>query len=337
MADDRKGLVPVAYEPEDAPNICVFPGPSARSLLLRRLLQVTVRPVLQTWGVLPNLPWPYGVIDKAGLALPAICGTRREHVELRNCDAEWLRAPGAGDDRAILYLHGGAFLCCGLNTHRRLVSRISAACAAPALVVDYRMLPGNSVHAAIDDCLDGYRWLLARGYRRDQIVFAGDSAGGFLVLMTAIAAHEEGIGHPAALVCQSPFIDTDPCRKLERLGDMLDPLFPANALISLTELMAAVAAPEERLYDSRVRCPLDADLRDLPPVLVQAGADELLSVDAELIAAEIADDGAECTLELYEGQFHVFQAAADLVPEAEEAIARIGCFVRDVVRDRTAA
>jgi acetyl esterase/lipase len=155
--------------------------------------------------------------------------------------------------------------------------------------------------------------------------------------MTAIAAHEQGIGHPAALVCQSPFIDTDPCRKLERLGDMLDPLFPANALVSLTELMAAVAAPDERLYDSRVRCPLDADLADLPPVLVQAGADELLSVDAELIAAEIADDGANCMLELYEGQFHVFQAAADLVPEAEEAIARIGYFVRDVVRVQTAA
>ena len=337
MADDRPGLAPVAYEPEDAPNICVFPGPSARSLLLRRLLQATVRPVLQTWGFLPNLPWPYGVIDMAGLALPAIRGTRREHVELRDCAAEWLRAPGAGDDRAILYLHGGAFLCCGLNTHRRLASRISAACDAPALVVDYRMLPDNSVRAAIDDCLDGYRWLLERGYRRDQIVFAGDSAGGFLVLMTAIVAHEEGIGHPAALVCQSPFIDTDPCRKLERLGDMLDPLFPANALVALTELMAAAATPEERLYDSRVRCPLDADLADLPPVLVQAGADELLSVDAELIAAEIADDGAECMLELYEGQFHVFQAAADIVPEAEEAIARIGCFVRDVVRGRTAA
>ena len=301
MADDRSGPVPVAYEPEDSPNICVFPGPSPRSLILRRLLQATVRPVLQTWGFLPNLPWPYGVIEMAGLALPALRGTRREHVELRNCAAEWLRAPGTGDDRAILYLHGGAFLCCGLNTHRRLASRISAACDAPALVVDYRMLPGNSVSAAIDDCLDGYRWLLARGYRRDQIVFAGDSAGGFLVLMTAIVAHEQGIGHPAALVCQSPFIDTDPCRKLERLGDMLDPLFPANALVSLTELMAAVAAPDERLYDSRVRCPLDADLADLPPVLVQAGADELLSVDAELIAAEIADDGAECTLESVRG------------------------------------
>ncbi|MBD0323604.1 MAG: alpha/beta hydrolase fold domain-containing protein, partial [Aldersonia sp.] len=113
--------------------------------------------------------------------------------------------------------------------------------------------------------------------------------------------------------------------------DMLDPLFPANALISLTELMTDVEADNGHLDDGRLRSPLDADLSGLPPVLVQAGAEELLVVDAELIAAAIADAGAECTLELYKGQFHVFHAAADLVPEAAKAIARIGDFVRSRV------
>ncbi|MCX5041832.1 alpha/beta hydrolase [Aldersonia sp. NBC_00410] len=321
---------PVAadYVTENVPKITVFDGPSWQSLALRRVLQLTIRPILQTWGALPNLPWPFGVIDKVGEALPPIKGTRHHPVQLPNCDAEWLRAPEVtNDDRVLLYLHGGAFICCGLNTHRRLLSMVSAACEAPALSVDYRMLPDTPISASVEDGLDGYRWLLDQGYRADQIVFAGDSAGGFLVLMTALLARERGLPSPAAIVCQSPFIDTDPCRKLEWLGDMLDPLFPANALIRLTELMTQVEAQRGHLYHGRVGSPLDADLSTLPPVLVQSGAAELLAVDAEHIAAQIADAGAICELELYEGQFHVFQAAADLVPEAADAIERIGAFV----------
>lgn len=194
------------------------------------------------------------------------------------------------------------------------------------------MLPDSPVSASLEDCLDGYRWLLAQGYRPEQIVVAGDSAGGYFALMTALAAVERGLGRPAAIVCQSPFTDTDPSRKLERLGDMLDPLFPANALVSLTALMTEVEAARGEPDDyGKVRSPLDVDVRGLPPVLVQAGADELLVVDAELIAANLANAGVECLLQLFEGQFHVFQAAADLIPEARLAIDEIGRFVRDRV------
>ncbi|KAA0022402.1 alpha/beta hydrolase [Antrihabitans cavernicola] len=295
-------------------------------------MQVTVRPVLQTWGALPNLPWPYGLIDTIATPLRAIGGSTVRPRKLTNCDAEWVRGPGADSDRVLLYLHGGAFICCGLHTHRRLVSRISAVCKAPALSVDYRMLPENPITESIEDCLDGYQLLLDLGYRNDQIVIVGDSAGGYMALMTAIVANERGIGYPAAVVCQSPFVDTDPERKLERLGNVRDPLFPANGLMSLAELMTKVEGERGHLDEyGRVRRPLDADLSGMPPVLIQAGADELLVVDAELIATEIADQGAECTLQLFEGQFHVFQAAADLIPEGQQAIDMIGEFVREHV------
>ena len=325
--------VPAQASPaENRPEISTFPGPSIRSRTLRTTLQCTIRPVLQLWGHTPNLPWPYELFDQAARLLPPVDGTEYRPVRLPNCGAEWLRGPGASSDRVILYLHGGAFICCGLRTHRRLLSRISVACDAPALSVDYRMLPGQPVSASIDDCVDGYRRLLAQGYRPEQIVVAGDSAGGYMALMTAFEASDRGLGRPGAVVCQSPFVDTDPGRKLEKLGDMRDPLFPANALVSLTHLMTRV---EESMghpaADGRVRSPLDVDLSQLPPVLIQAGADELLSVDAELAAAHIAAVGVECHLEWFEGQFHVFQAAADLIPEGQIAIDRIGEFVRSHV------
>ena len=312
-----------------APTIRVYSGPSRRSRALRTVLQVTVRPVIQAWGYAPNLPWPYGVIDWAAKALWPLPGTVVDKVRLPYCDGEFIRGPGAHSDRVVLYLHGGAFICCGPNTHRRFVSDISRACRAPALVVDYRMLPGHPVSTSLDDCVDGYRWLLQQGYTPDQIVVAGDSAGGYFALMTALSVVERGFGKPAAVVCQSPFIDTDPSRKLEWLGDMVDPLFPAIGLVSLiarmTEFERSNGVPDGY---GRVHSPLYLDVSGLPPVLIQAGASELLSVDAELIAAKIAEEGVPCELQLFEGQFHVFQAAADLIPEGRKAIDNIGAFVR---------
>ncbi len=319
-----------AVSPGRAPQVEVFPGPSRQSLAIRRVLQVSVRPLLDLWSFTPALPWPYLVVDAAGRALPPLPHTTTRPVRLAHCRAEWLRSPSkhpvprrAGARRAILYLHGGGFVCCGLHSHRRLVSRISAACAAPALLVDYRQLPGTPVSRSVDDCLDGYRWLRQRGYRPEEIVFVGDSAGGYLAFMSAIVAHERRLGYPGAVVGLSPFIDTDPTRREDSFGDMWDPLFTPNSLRTHNKVIT-------RAEGRMVRSPVDADLWGMPPVLVQCGADELLSVDAQMITAHVAAAGGEARLEMYEGQFHVFQAAADLVPEARTAISRIGEFVRSL-------
>ncbi|MBJ8339727.1 alpha/beta hydrolase [Antrihabitans sp. YC3-6] len=312
----------------------VFAGPSRRSRALRFALQLTVRPVLQLWGAVPNLPWPYGLIDVAATPLRPIRGTKSGPVDLPDCSAEWIAGPGAADDRALLYLHGGAFICCGLRTHRRMVSGISRACAAPALSVGYRMLPETPASTGLEDCVAGYEWLLAQGYAGDRIAIVGDSAGGWFALMTALAARARGLGDPGAIVLISPLVDTDPGRKLVRLGDVTDPLFPANALVSMMAMLADVEGERGQLDEyGRVPSPLHVDLTGLPPVLVQAGADELLVVDAEQIAAELSAAGVVCRLQLFEGQFHVFQAAADLLPEAAKAVVEIGEFVRSTIID----
>ncbi len=64
-------------------------------------------------------------------------------VGLGTCDAEWIAAAHrAAIKRAILYFHGGGFIIGGPQTHRRLVSRLSAACGGtPVLSVEYRQLP----------------------------------------------------------------------------------------------------------------------------------------------------------------------------------------------------
>ncbi|BAX92625.1 esterase [Mycobacterium shigaense] len=152
-----------------------------------------------------------------------------EQVRLEHCRAEWVRAPGTSPTRAILYLHGGAFLTCGINTHRALACRLSKAADAGVLVVGYRKLPSHQIIDAIDDGISGLRWLLQRGYD-DQVVVVGDSAGGYLAFMTALAAIGSKVASPAGIATISPFTDADPSRKLKHPNARKCSMFTAGAL-----------------------------------------------------------------------------------------------------------
>ena len=127
-------------------------------------------------------------------------------MELANCTAQLMRAKGVqpadGTGRVV---HGGAFLAGGRHTHARLCSVLSRLADAPVLLVDYRLLPKHSLGQAIDDCEDGYYWLREIGYEADQIVLAGDSAGGYLSLALAERLLADG-QRPAALVAMSPLL-----------------------------------------------------------------------------------------------------------------------------------
>ena len=140
-------------------------------------------------ATLRELPWPWGLVDFASRVLRPAPGTVRATIALPNCTAQLVRAAGVlpadGKRSVVLYMHGGAFLTCGVNSHGRLVTALSRFADSPVLVVNYRMIPKHSIGQAIDDCYDAYKWLRLKGYEPEQIVLAGDSAGGYLSLALA--------------------------------------------------------------------------------------------------------------------------------------------------------
>lgn len=304
-------------------------GASVASQVFSRYLQVTIRPTLTLWSYTSRLPWPVGLIDKAGGALRPIEGTTHQPVRLQNCDAEWLQGPGAGAKNVILYLHGGAFLCCGIRTHRRLASRISAVSQSAVLMVDYRMLPDATVSDSIADGVDAYRWLLDNGYSGEQITVAGDSAGGYLSFAVPLAIKAAGLPMPAAIVAISPLTEMDPTHKLQGKNAGRCTMFPKSAVPEMTKIAMRQdqAAMSARGQAARV-CPVDADLRDMPPTLIQAGSHEMLLEDAELMAERLAQAGVPCELQVWDRQPHVFPVFADVIPEGVRAIAEIGRFIR---------
>ncbi|WP_308286841.1 alpha/beta hydrolase [Actinomadura parmotrematis] len=257
-------------------------------------------------------------------------GTHRERVRFPGFGAEWVHGPGVGRarDRVILYLHGGAWVSCGLNTHRPMVARFSAAAGVPALSVDYRMIPDVPFEREVDDCLAAYRWLLEeRGVPAADIVIMGDSAGGHLAFATALRARAEGLPLPAALVGLSPMLDMDLTGKLAHANASLDPSAPG---VLLERLMEGIVGHLD-VADPAVS-PIRADLAGLPPVLLTAGSTELLYCDSEEMARRLAAAGVPVTFQVWDRQIHVFQMFGPLLPESRESIAEVGAFVRDALR-----
>lgn len=294
--------------------------------------RLTIWPTLAVCSRLSFVPWPFGLVDFAARVLLPTPDSARATVRLTNCAAELIRAknvlPADGTGRVVLYLHGGAFLTCGANTHGRLATAISHYADAPVLVVNYRMVPKNSVGQALEDCYDGYRWLTDLGYSPDQIVLAGDSAGGYLGLALAERLLAEG-ERPAALVAMSPLAELRHDAKKKHPNIKSDAMFPAEAFDAFVDLIAkaterrtAAGQPEELIE------PLDNIEPGLPPTLIHVSGSEVLLHDARLAANRLAAAGNAVELRIWPGQIHVFQLCAPLVPRATRSLQQIGEYIQ---------
>jgi acetyl esterase/lipase len=294
---------------------------------------VTIRPVLAVGSHVPHLPWPWGLIDLAARVVLPVSATVRETVNLRNASAQLVRAPGVlpadGTRRVVVYLHGGAFLTCGANSHGRLVEAVSKFADAPVLVVNYRLLPKHSVGMALDDCYDGYQWLRLHGFSPEQIVLAGDSAGGYLALALAQRLQDEG-EEAAALVAISPLLQLAKEFKQAHPNIKTDAMFPPQAFDALIDLVAGAAKknkvngkPEE-IYE-----PLEHIKPGLPRTLIHVSGSEVLLHDARLAASRLAAVGVPAEVRVWPGQVHDFQLAAPLVPEAIRSLRQIGDYIRE--------
>ncbi|MHA1378553.1 MAG: alpha/beta hydrolase [Candidatus Helarchaeota archaeon] len=250
-----------------------------------------------------------------------------ETFKIKDIPAEWVIAPNASDERVVLYLHGGGYILGSIDTHRELASRISRASGARVLLIGYRLAPEHKFPAAIEDATLTYRWLLKEGFKSENIVIAGDSAGGNLTIVTLLALKEQGEPLPAAAVCLSPWTD------MEGLGESVikkaeeDPWLSANSTSEIARLYLGDVDPRDPLAT-----PLYADLSGLPPILIQVGTSEILLDDSVRLEERAKKAGVEVILDIWEGMIHVFQAFAAYLPEGREAISKIGDFIRNKTR-----
>ena len=248
---------------------------------------------------------------------------RCEPVDAGGVPAEWITTPETEDKRVIQYLHGGAYVRGSINTHRELISRLARATRARALAIGYRRAPEDPFPAAVEDSIAAYRWLISSGADPARLVIAGDSAGGGLTMATLVALRDAGDPLPAAAVCLSPWVDLEMLGESMTIRDEVDPMIHRDSLLVAAKAYLGDAHPRTPLA-----APLYADLRGLPPLLIQVGTAETLLDDATRLAERARAAGVDVIYEPWDDMFHVWQFCASMLPEGQEALDRIGGFVR---------
>ncbi len=206
-------------------------------------------------------------------------------------------------ERHILYVHGGGYVVGSPRSHIAMAARLAKRANAVTSVIDYRLAPEHPYPAAVDDCVAAYRAIVERTDPA-LLTIAGDSAGGGAALATLVALRDAGDPLPGCAYLLSPWID----------------------LTGPSDSAAQYAGDTPR--DHPGVSPLFAELRGLPPMLVQAGSKEVLLSDSITLAERATAAGAEVLLDVREGMWHVFQIFAGYLPEATRALIDAATFIR---------
>ena len=249
-------------------------------------------------------------------------GTRVQPVTAGGVPAEWILPAGIDTDAVLLYLHGGGYASGSFITHRVVAERVAQLARVRALLPAYRLAPEDRFPAAVDDAMAVYRWLIQEyGAEPSRLVVAGDSACGGLTIALAVSARDAGLPLPAALACISPWTDLAGTGESMRTKAGIDPCFTPEGIHLQAREYLGDADPTDALAS-----PLYADLRALPPLMVQVGEDELLLDDARRLVERARAAGVDATLEVWPGLWHIF-VIQGTYPESREAMQRLGHFL----------
>lgn len=293
--------------------------------LVERTLAAFLRGVLRTMFRTLIGP-PFGatvqrrVVDVLALLMPGRRGTLRYRSKADGVPVE-IVAPRNGEaGGAMLYLHGGAYCLGSPRTHRGITTHLAVNAGMQVWVPDYRLAPEHPYPAALDDALTCYRALRKLGYRADQIVVAGDSAGGALALAVALALRAQGEAVPGGLALISPVTDGSLVGNTIKNRAGRDPMIRLGWVEQGLAWYAAPTGPGTSV--------LEQDLSGLPPMMVQVGDEEILLSDSTRLAEHAGRCGVPCDLSIYMGRWHVFHLQSAYLPSTVRALQSLAGFAK---------
>jgi monoterpene epsilon-lactone hydrolase len=253
---------------------------------------------------------------------PDVAGEDRE---IGGVMGEWLE-PREGATTTLLYVHGGGYFACSSRSHRPITTALARAIPARAFVPDYRLAPEHRFPAALDDILSAYRGLLQAGIDPNQLVVAGDSAGGGLALAACVALRDRGEPLPSGLALFSPWTDLAMTGASIESNRDSDAMFHCDFLVPASRIYLGGADPKHPLAS-----PFYADLCGLPRMHVQVASGEAMYDDGARVVAKARAAGVDAELDSWTGVPHGWQILTATVPEARESLDTAAAFLRSSV------
>lgn len=336
------GIVPVARQrirldlPGRGPMRVVYDSAivhetfSFRARVLQRMARLVIQPVLRFVPINDRSLATIRTFDRFSGRL-----RRSRHVEPVQSELGGVRVEsmthryGPDSEMTILYLHGGGFFSCGIDSHRRICERLALKTGATVISVDYIQLPEGSVADSVQDAITAYEALLDATAHPDKIVVAGDSAGGYLAMKVAELATRRKVQAPAALLGFSPLLSLDPEREdkeVVRLTRSRDAYLPIKRIAKIRERWL----PEGSAIEGYAS-PLHAAAYIDSPTFLVAVEDEMLRPEVEAMALLLSERGVEVETHLWRKQVHAFPVLADVLPESDMALQLAADFARRVV------
>ncbi len=240
---------------------------------------------------------------------------------------EDLRINSSRSRWVILQLHGGGYVGAMRKQYKQMAGLYSeVGGGATVLTVDYRVAPEYPFPAALEDAMASYDWLLEHGYKPDQIVLAGDSAGGGLCMALCHTLKSMWRELPAGIIAMSPWTDLTVSGPSYTENYDIDPVFgnDRSALIFDNPYIGDANPRDPRIS------PAFGDFTGFPPMLIQVGTNEMLLSDSELVAGKAKAAGVKVRFTKYPGMFHVFQMAGTIMQESKMAWAEVKRFLEEI-------
>jgi epsilon-lactone hydrolase len=245
---------------------------------------------------------------------------------IENMKSEWLIPDGANREKVILYVHGGGYVSGSCSDHRGFISKFARYSGVTNLIYEYRLAPENPFPAALDDSVKIYQWLLASGFKSENIIVAGESAGGGLCLAILLALKERNIALPVAAVAISPWTDLTCSSASYKTKNILSPA-PLNSWFVFSKHYVG-----NNQADMPLISPLFGDLKGFPPLLINSGVDDELYEDGEKFYLKAKEAGVNVSFRKGIGMVHCYPLLAPMFPEATEAMDEIVKFVRHYLK-----
>jgi monoterpene epsilon-lactone hydrolase len=254
---------------------------------------------------------------------PAVAEMKIEPI-LTPVKGHWYHPKSEAKDITVLYLHGGGYAFYS-KAHENLIALVTLAAKSQTFALDYRLIPEHPFPAQLDDALAAYRWLLETGIKSERLVVIGDSAGGNLVLVLLLALRDSKLPLPALGICIAPWTD------IENSGNSLKDNEPFDWVEKRMPLKWAEWLCKDTHPSNPMVSPINADLRGLPPIYIQAGDAEILYDMIQSFYNRAQAQGANVKLDVWRHMNHDFQAFGDHIPESKEALMRIGQVIKENV------
>jgi monoterpene epsilon-lactone hydrolase len=296
--------------------------PSWQSRVATVLMRVLVkkRPPLDEGGAVRMVR---AKLDrKRGIPRPKPPGLAIRQVDEGGIKGEWITPQTLREGRTLYYLHGGGYIACSPRTHRPITGALAHLMCARTFALDYRLAPEHRFPAALDDAVAGYRWMIGQGIDPREIVLAGDSAGGGLLLSLLVSLRDQGVPLPSAGACLSAWTDLAGTGESLDRNEKSDPIFYSDVVRHGSRVYLGEESPRNPLAS-----PLYADLHGLPPLLFHVSSSEVLLDDSTRLAARVRESGGEAELKIWDRLPHVWQVLTGFTPEADASLREIADFL----------